>query len=176
MFREVFSTLEGDKRAVLPARVKAVNASANTCTVVLEEGGAEHDDVRLTASADDATDRLLVVPALNSRVLVGVVDGEWGDFCLLVCDKVDEVQFKLGNLTLKANADGVNVTRGTTVVNVASKVKIEAAGVSLKAVLNNLVQGVQQATYINAGGVPTPLVDTSTKLATAATQLNSLLE
>jgi len=42
--------------------------------------------------------------------------------------------------------------------------------------LSNLVQGIQTATYINAAGTPTPLVDASGKIALALTQLNNLLD
>ena len=57
---------------------------------------------------------------------------------------------------------------------------IAGNGVSLRAVLQTLIEGIQGATYVpfpgGVAGSPVPIVDTTTKLATALTQLAQLLE
>ena len=51
-----------------------------------------------------------------------------------------------------------------------------ANNVDLKTALSNLVQGIQGATYINAAGTPTPLVDATGKIGLALYQLGQLLD
>ena len=55
------------------------------------------------------------------------------------------------------------------------KANIQNATVNLIDALEKLVQGIQGMTYINSGGTPTVLVDATTKVAGALTDLKALL-
>jgi hypothetical protein len=49
-------------------------------------------------------------------------------------------------------------------------------GTNLRGVLQELIEGIQAATYINPAGLPTPLADTSAKISKALSDLILILD
>lgn len=57
--------------------VKAVDANAKTCTVEVE-GGYTRYDVRLRADEEGDSTGLYIVPSINSRVVIEMIEGQTG--------------------------------------------------------------------------------------------------
>lgn len=96
---DLVKTLAGSRDAadqVFPARVKSVDAS-NGVVEVEDSTGLRIEDVSLTARPGSTAD-LLIVPAEDSAVLVGMVANQSGQLYVAMFSEVAEVIFHGGEL------------------------------------------------------------------------------
>lgn len=98
---------------VFPAVVKEVDEDMRTCTVRINDN-VDIEDVRLYAVSDDSLKGFCLIPAIDSTVLVGAMDGRQ-DFYVVMFSEVDKVLGSIGDKTeimvqateLKAKLDEV---------------------------------------------------------------------
>lgn len=176
---------------VFAATVLSIEGS--TCTVRALESDVEMDDVRLKATSNDDEQALLIVPKAGSLVLVGMVNDDATDLYLVRCDAIDKLALQIGNVKVFVTGETVSVTRGPVEVTIGekvelkqgevkmsldSKVGIEANGVSLKALFEDLSSLLTTAKVLvttpNTPAVFDPA--TLTKVTQLKTKANSLLK
>ena len=119
----------------------------DTCTV------DDHEEVRLNAIEDSLTSQFTVYPKLNSKVIIGRIEGE--DDCFVVkCSEIEKVVIKIDDQVFEMN-DG--------------KFTIKKGAVSLKSILNDAFLKLQTSSIV-VGGVPGTFSPADIQ---AFTQLNS---
>ena len=82
---------------VFPAVVKEVDEDMRTCTVRINDN-VDVEDVRLYAVIDDSLKGFCLIPAIDSTVLVGAMDGRQ-DFYVVMFSEVDKVLGSIGDKT-----------------------------------------------------------------------------
>lgn len=82
---------------VFPAVVKEVDEDMRTCTVRINDN-VDIEDVRLYAVSDDSLKGFCLIPATDSTVLVGAMDGRQ-DFYVVMFSEVDKVLGSIGDKT-----------------------------------------------------------------------------
>lgn len=82
---------------VFPAVVKKVDKDMRTCTVRINDN-VDIEDVRLYAVSDDSLKGFCLIPAIDSTVLVGAMDGRQ-DFYVVMFSEVDKVLGSIGDKT-----------------------------------------------------------------------------
>lgn len=82
---------------VFPAVVKEVDEDMRTCTVRINDN-VDVEDVRLYAVVDDSLKGFCLIPAIDSTVLVGAMDGRQ-DFYVVMFSEVDKVLGSIGDKT-----------------------------------------------------------------------------
>ena len=86
-------------------------------------------DVRLKSIISDGTgNRKVTYPTLNSKVLVGKIEGGH-DYVMLACESIDKELWTIGNVNLQIDATGFTINNGTD---------------SLKDALTLIIESVQQ--------------------------------
>lgn len=91
--------------------VKEVNEKEGTCVVEREDMPELHD-VRLNAVIDEGvTDRVMVVPAVGSYVLV-LLMGDATEGMVVATSTVEKVVVKTGGVSWKVSADGIEMNGG----------------------------------------------------------------
>lgn len=164
-----------DKISQLKANLqKIVNANPNlpvdgivksiqndTCTV--EVDGLELSDVRLKATAD-GSDTLLIVPAVDSNVLLLSSDGSIDNLTVIKTDKAEKIIYKENGLQVE-----IDSTDG--------KVSIKNDSISLIEVLQGLATLLKQfKVYTPAGPSGTPLPDSITAINQFETNFKKILK
>jgi hypothetical protein len=97
------------KSIVFTAQVKKVDV--DTCTVDLD--GLLVSDVRLRAVINNESDHILIVPKINSYVLIADLSG--GDFrqlAVIAYAEIESVSIKIGETTLDIDGEGVVFNEG----------------------------------------------------------------
>ena len=93
--------------------VTAVDADENTCSVQPANGGALREGVRLCAAIKSITNPVVIVPAVNSTVICGIIENNKRAVFVMLCTEVAEVKLrgdafggivKVGDLVDKLNA------------------------------------------------------------------------
>lgn len=104
--------------------------TGDTCTV------DDYEDVRLNAIDDNLTSQFTVYPKLNSKVIIGRIEGE--DDCFVVkCSEIEKVIIKIDDQVFEM-MDG--------------KFKIEKGAVSLKSILNKAFLKLQTIVITTPSG------------------------
>lgn len=117
------------KTLLMPATVMAVDEMEQTITVeCIDE--IVLDDVRLTAVVDMDDEKVLLVPAIGSTVIIGNImqDEEW---CVVSFSKIDKLSYKIGMVDFEINQLGY---------------KIQLGGQNLKTILTNMIDQVKAIT------------------------------
>lgn len=129
--RKALAEFKKTDALVFTATVKAVNETAKTITVT-DVDDFEFNDVRLAAAEDDKKS-VLVIPKLESTVLVTMIGNDQNT---LFVSKVNEVESILGVIDkteFKVNESGYQIIRD---------------GESLKTVLNDYIDEVNKIKVI----------------------------
>ena len=94
---------------VFPAVVKSVDKEEKTIVIEYEE--LEYTDVRLSASIDEATDKVILYPKINTSVLVGLIGND--ENTLFVCDisEVESIAGTIGDCVFEIDTNGYYLTR-----------------------------------------------------------------
>lgn len=172
------------KRVVAPkgdlfiyAEVKEI--TGDTCTIII--GESEFTDVRIKATDDGANDKLLVIPAAGSKVIVGANNGSLNDLFILKVDDPDLITWKHGDV--KVAIDATN-----RLITVKDKVEISIeTGTGLISIKNDKVSLVDLFTSLSdiiekltvstpAGPSGTPLPPTITSLTQFKSDLSNILK
>ncbi|MFU8843479.1 MAG: hypothetical protein ACNA7V_06680 [Bacteroidales bacterium] len=150
--------MKGD--TLLYAQVKAI--TGDTCTVTI--GQLELTDVRLKATDDGNQDKLLVVPAVGSMVMVGANNGSLRDLVVLKVDDPEVISYKHKDVL-------VNINAKTGLMEVKNQHK------SLKALFDDLMTIIEQLTVSTpAGPSGTPLPPTLAQVAQFKADLSKILK
>lgn len=139
--------------------VKSV--SGDTCTV--QVGDLELTDVRLKATADGA-ETLLLIPAVNSRVMMLSSDGSIDNLTIVKIDKVAQVKFSNNGLVLDFDSQ-------------SGKLGIKNNSVSLYGLFDQLATLLNGFTLNHPQGPTTGLMPpTQTAVQQFETAFNQLLK
>ena len=151
-------------------KVRNGNKKARLLQIVFSGGGQDVKTVQhMTQAGIDAN------PPIGDTVSLELESGEGMRFAVATEDFIAktarEGEYEIYSSNVNAKRARVKC-KATGLVYIASV----ANNVDLKTALSNLVQGIQGATYINAAGTPTPLVDATGKIGLALYQLGQLLD
>jgi hypothetical protein len=121
-----------------------------SCTVDID--GLEVDEVRLKATINGETNKIIVEPKVGSMVLIGSLTGDLKDLAVLKADELAKIIYQQDGLKLLLDStDG--------------KVSIENNNVSVHDIFQQLVDLLKLfKVYTPAGPSGTPLPDTITAL------------
>lgn len=123
----LYRRINGALRAtVFPGKVIAVDTSNYTCDVEPSDGGATFFNVRLKPVSDSDGNGIIVIPEVDSDVLVGVTD--------LNQDSTFVVQFG------KVKSYLVKTTSGTLEVDAAGTIKLNGDNLGGLIKINSLIQ------------------------------------
>ncbi len=162
--------------AIQPATVKSVDEMSQTCDVE-DADGIEIYDVRLRAAATFSDEGFLVVPEIDSAVLIGNIGNSPGEFVVLSVCKVKKVLAQTAGCAWRLDEEGVTVEHGTTTFNVNQNgVQIERGGQSLNSVLGDLITQLKLLTVTCAfAGSPSSPPLNAAAFEAVKTNLNLIL-
>jgi len=110
-----------------------VKVGETTCDVERDNAPALYD-VRLSAIDDDLQTYCVTVPAENSSVVVGIIEGLKTEAVLLRCSEVQAFRIKIGGKTFIVDKDGATLN-GTNLAQWMNKVHTDMN--TLKGLLQN---------------------------------------
>lgn len=96
--------------SILQAKVVAVNDGDATVDVTLP-GGAQLPDVRIRSLVKSG-DRFVMLPAVDSEVLIGKIAGQ-DEYVVLAMEAITEVKSIIGTTTVSWDASGLLVKKGS---------------------------------------------------------------
>jgi hypothetical protein len=138
------------------------SVQGESCTV--EVDGLEIDEVRLKATINGETNKLIIEPKIGSMVLVGSLTGDLKDLAVLKADEVGRLIYQ---------QDGLEILIDST----DRKVRIKNQEVSVYDLFQALVDLLKQfKVYTPAGPSGTPLPDTVTAITTFETDFKKILK
>lgn len=144
---------------IFPAQVLSVNESEATCTV--HDGDIELFDVRLRSLIDTSLQRILIVPKVESSVLVANIGNSENAFVVISVSETEKLIGRIGTTEFKVDANGYSLKRGSQ---------------DFKTILNDLCQELIQAQVVTPAGNGTFLPTTITNLTAIKTRLNQILQ
>lgn len=103
--------LAGLNKPALPlfnAEVKSIEGES--CTIIINN--IEIDDVRLKATINGKTNKILTIPAVGSMVLVGSLTGDLKDLAVLAVDEIAKLQYEQDGLQLLIDSTDGKVSIG----------------------------------------------------------------
>jgi hypothetical protein len=146
------------KVTIFPATVLAVDEMEGTCTV--NDGDIELYDVRLKALIDTSLQRVLVIPKVESSVLVANIGNSENAFLVLSVSEVQKIVGQIGTTKFDLDNGGCHLERN---------------GQDLKVILNDLFDELAQSQVITPAGNGTFLPSTITNLIALKARLNQIL-
>lgn len=138
-----------------------VSIENDTCTVRLESK-LVLSDVRLKATISNDADSFLIIPKVNSQVILMSQTGELSGLMVIKVDSIENIQYK--------NGDFEFLVDGTT-----KKVTLKNAQANLGALIENLIDTISSAQIICPNGPGTINPTTQTQLSQIKTAFNSIL-
>jgi hypothetical protein len=144
---------------VFPAQVLSVDENEATCTV--EDGDIELYDVRLKSLIDTSLQRVLVIPKVESSVLVANIGNSENAFVVIAVADVEKIIGKIGTTEFLVDSGGYNLKRN---------------GQDFKGVLNALFDELKQAQVITPAGNGTFLPTVIANLTLIQSRLNQILQ
>lgn len=102
-------------RTTITAKVVEVDLDDYTCTVQPIHGGAEYHKVRLQAVADLSGSGVVAIPAVQSDVLVSLIDGNDYSAFIVATGNIDSYTIKTdSSASVDVNNDGTVFLNGDT--------------------------------------------------------------
>ncbi|MBV6442759.1 MAG: hypothetical protein EPGJADBJ_04483 [Saprospiraceae bacterium] len=95
---------------VFPAMVTSVNEGERTCDVTDSEG-IEYFDVRLQASVDDQNKGWVLIPAVDSAVLVGNIGNSQNVWFVVATSNITKAMMQVSNTRYQLDASGILLQR-----------------------------------------------------------------
>lgn len=145
-----------------PFKVTVKSIEGDTCTVTLK-GGLDISEVKLKATSKEG-DSLLLVPKVNTEVLVLSLSGSVDNLTVIRINEVEKIDYKQNGLEVLIDSTD-------------KKVSIKNDSVSLVDVLSDLatlLKGFKVFTPSGPSGVPLP--DTITKIVEFETKFKQILK
>jgi hypothetical protein len=96
---------------VTTGTVADVDLATHTCTVERDDR-PELFNVRLNAS-EYTGNRMVNIPAIDSVVLVCMIENDAAEAYLLACSEIDKVLVEIGDTKLELTADGTLIGKGS---------------------------------------------------------------
>ena len=133
----------------------------DTCTVRLIST-LELSDVRLKATISDDQDTFLIVPKVNSEVILMSQTGELSGLMVLKVDAVESIRYKKGDFEF--------IVDGTT-----GKLTLKKAGANFGTLVSDLIKEISNAVILTPAGPGQMAASTKVKLTALDTQFKTLL-
>ena len=154
LFRQAVKGAQGKKGKFTLTIGTVLEIDNDTCTV------DDHEDVRLNAIEDTLDSQFTVYPKLNSKVIIGRIEGE--DDCFVVqWSEIEKVVIKINDQVFEMN-DG--------------KFTIKKGAVSLKSILNEAFLKLQTASITTPSGPGTFSPPDIQKFIQLNSKVNQLLQ
>jgi len=142
---------------IMSGTVVSVNEDAATMSVLLTDYDANVDNVLLNGVSDNLNG-LLLIPSVNSNVVIASIDGP-GEYTLVRASNIDKALINIGTTKLTIDSNGYNVSHN---------------GESLTKIMSDLLSALIGQTFSNGAGTTTPSSKLS-DLQELKTRLNNLL-
>lgn len=138
-----------------------VSIENDTCTVRLASN-LVLSDVRLKATITDESDSFLIVPKVNSEVILMSQTGELSGLMVLKVDAVESIRYKKGDFEF--------VVDGTT-----GKVTLKKSGANFGALVSDLIKEISNAIILTPAGPGQIAASTKAKLTALDTKFKTIL-
>lgn len=138
----------------------AKNVTETTCEVH-REGSPVIFDVRLNAIDDSLESYVTIYPAVDSNVIVGIIEGQKTEAVVLRCSEVERIKIKIGEMTLVFDAQGAVFNEG----NFKGLVKIEELITKINRIESKLKSHKHAYVPYPSGAPATPVLTTSASAA-----------
>jgi hypothetical protein len=153
--------------ALIPVKVVSVDDVNCTCDVVDVEGN-ETFDVRLRAAIEGDDEGFVLIPKLDSWVLMANIGHQPNAWAVVMYSFVTKLQYRVSSVSLRVDQDGMLLKKGST-NNLATMMQ------DLFTELNSLTTQLQALTVTCASpGSPSSPPLNVAAFATIATNLNGL--
>ncbi|CAL2108176.1 conserved hypothetical protein [Tenacibaculum sp. 190524A02b] len=106
--QEAFKRLVTIPEMVFTATVKAINKEDKTIQIEADE--IAYHDVRLSANIDN-NDKVVLYPAINSSVLVGLIGNDENTLYMLSASQVESVSGTIGACKFRIDTNGYHLTK-----------------------------------------------------------------
>lgn len=139
-----------------------VSVEGESCTIDID--GLHIDEVRLKATINGNTNKIIITPAVGSTVLVGSLTGDLKDLAVVSVDEVEKLEYLQSGLHIVIDSsDG--------------KMEVSNNAVSLKNIFQSLADLIRQLkVFTPVGPSGTPLPDTITRVSNFETDFKSILK
>ena len=145
---------------VISGSVLSVDVDAGTMKVQPAGDGEPIAQVRLTAVSGN-TDGLLLIPDVDSHVVIGSIDGP-GEWVLLVANKLTKATLKIGSITCEIADSKLTFKNQNTLLDISnSAFKMNTASESLFDILKDLLTYISVLTVSTPSGPSSPPVNVS---------------
>ena len=145
----------------LPITAKVLSIENDTCTVELESK-LVLSDIRLKATISDDTDSFLIIPKVNSEVIIMSQTGELSGLMVIKVDSIENIQYKKG--AFEFEVDGT-----------LGKVTLKKGATNFGTLINNLIDTVSNAQIVTPNGPGTINPITQAQLLEIKTAFNTIL-
>lgn len=108
-----------------------VSVERETCTIDLN--GDRYSEVSLRVTQGNITDKLLLVPKVDSEVTVVDFNGDMTALKVIAVEQLEKVSYTVGTVSCEVDKDGY---------------KVERAGVNLKAVIDGVVDEISKIVVV----------------------------
>lgn len=138
-----------------------VSIENDTCTVRLSSK-LVLSDVRLKATITDEVDSFLIIPKVNSDVILMSQTGDLSGLMVLKVDAVESIRYKKGDFEFIV--DGA-----------AGKVSLKKSGANFGALVSDLIKEISNAIILTPAGPGQIAASTKAKLTALDTKFKALL-
>jgi hypothetical protein len=145
----------------LPITATVVSVEGRTCTVKLVSD-LVLSDVRLCATINDDEDGFVIVPKIDSEIVMISQTGKLSGLMVLKVDAVETIKYKKGSFEF--------IIDGTD-----EKVTIKKDGANVGLLIDELITTISAAQIITPNGPGTISPSTQAQLQTIKTKFNSIL-
>lgn len=145
----------------LPITATVVSVENDTCTVKLLSK-LVLSDVRLKATITDEADSFLIVPKVNSEVILMSQTGALSGLMVIKVNAVESIRYKKGDFEF--------VVDGTT-----GKVTLKKSGANFGALVSDLIKEISKAIILTPAGPGQIAASTKAKLTALDTKFKTLL-
>jgi hypothetical protein len=160
---EALQNLAADSIIHMPLiNAEVISVENESCTVKIDD--VEIDEVRLKATINGTSNKVLLKPKVGSMVLIGSLTGDLKDLAVLNIDELEKLQYEQDGLLVEIDSTD-------------AKIKIANADTSLYELLQSLANLLKQfKVHTPVGPSGTPLPDTITAIEQFETSFKKILK
>lgn len=158
----MLAALAAEGKAIPLFNAEVISVEDESCTI--DVNGLHVDEVRLKATINGSSNKIMITPKIGSMVLVGSLTDDLKDLAVVNVDEVAKLEYV---------QDGLNITVDSN----DGKIKVSNSSADLKNVLQQLADLLKQLkVYTPAGPSGTPLPDTIIAIEQFETSFKQLLK